>query len=111
MTVPKGYRTQVIAAWGESVSGSGAVFSQAASGLDQEKQVGMHHDGMHFFPIAGSSSDGLLAINHEYVEPGSCMHPMRAGPCGPTMSSSRMAFAILITSSRRSTLMACRSFV
>jgi secreted PhoX family phosphatase len=69
VTVPKGYRTQVIAAWGEPVSGAGAVFSQEASGPDQEKQVGMHHDGMHFFPIAGSSSDGLLAINHEYVEP------------------------------------------
>jgi len=29
----------------------------------------MHHDGMHFFPIAGSSTDGLLVVNHEYIEP------------------------------------------
>ena len=29
----------------------------------------MHHDGMHFFPIDGSSDDGLLVVNHEYIEP------------------------------------------
>ena len=38
----------------------------------------MHHDGMHFFPIEGSSSDGLLVINHEYVEP-RLMHASYAG--------------------------------
>ncbi|TVR06372.1 MAG: DUF839 domain-containing protein, partial [Phormidium sp. GEM2.Bin31] len=38
-------------------------------------QIGQHHDGMHFFPIegqspdAGSSQDGLLVLNHEYLEP------------------------------------------
>ncbi len=76
--VPKGYRTQVIAAWGEPISGTAPAFSPSSSGLDQEKQVGMHHDGMHFFPIGGSSSDGLLVINHEYVEP-RLMHASYAG--------------------------------
>jgi secreted PhoX family phosphatase len=28
----------------------------------------MHHDGMHFFPLAGSSTRGLLVLNHEYVD-------------------------------------------
>ncbi|MFN3891513.1 MAG: PhoX family protein [Beijerinckiaceae bacterium] len=69
VSVPKGYRTQVIAAWGEPVSGSAPAFSPAASARDQEKQLGMHHDGMHFFPTGGSSTDGLLVVNHEYVEP------------------------------------------
>ena len=38
-------------------------------------QIGQHHDGMHFFPIEGespylgSSQDGLLVLNHEYIEP------------------------------------------
>ncbi len=32
-------------------------------------QIGSHHDGLHYFPIDGSSEDGLLVLNHEYVEP------------------------------------------
>lgn len=39
--------------------------------------MGMHHDGMHFFPINGSSEDGLLAINFEYIDT-AALHP--AGP-------------------------------
>lgn len=78
VSVPKGYRTQVLAAWGEPVSGSGAAFSQGSSGADQANQVGMHHDGMHFYPINGSSTDGLLVINHEYVEP-RLLHAAYAG--------------------------------
>ena len=69
ITVPKGYRTQVFAAYGEPLNGSAPAFSLSSTGADQEKQIGMHHDGMHFYPINGSSSDGLLVINHEYVEP------------------------------------------
>lgn len=32
-------------------------------------QVGMHHDGMHYYAIDRSSTDGLLVMNHEYIEP------------------------------------------
>ncbi len=81
ITVPKGYRSQVFAAYGEPLSGA-APFSLSSSGADQEKQIGMHHDGMHFFPIDGSSTDGLLVINHEYVEP-RFLHASYAGkPAG-----------------------------
>ena len=86
VSVPKGYRTQVFAAWGESISGSGAAFSQATSGTDQANLVGMHHDGMHFFPIDGSSSDGLLVMNHEYVEP----RFLHANYAGKSMNSSNV---------------------
>lgn len=68
VAVPEGYRVQVLAPWGTPLDGTGG-FSQAASGAEQARQVGSHHDGMHFFPIDGSSSDGLLVLNHEYVEP------------------------------------------
>lgn len=78
VTLPKGYRAQVIAAWGEPIDGVAPAFSQAASGADQAKQLGMHHDGIHFFPIDGSSSDGLLVMNHEYVEP-RLLHASYAG--------------------------------
>ncbi|MGZ8996438.1 MAG: PhoX family protein [Rhodospirillales bacterium] len=66
--VPEGYRVQVLAPWGTPLDGSGG-FSPAATGAEQARQVGSHHDGMHFFPIEGSSTDGLLVVNHEYVEP------------------------------------------
>jgi uncharacterized protein len=75
VVVPPGYRTQVILPWGDPVTGSYPAYSLEASGDDQEMQVGSHHDGMHFFPIEakgpyeGSSTDGLLVLNHEYVEP------------------------------------------
>lgn len=68
IVVPDGYRAQVLAPWGQPLDGA-TVFDHAATGTDQARQVGSHHDGMHFFPIDGSSTDGLLVMNHEYVDP------------------------------------------
>jgi secreted PhoX family phosphatase len=34
----------------------------------------MHHDGLHFYPLAGSSTRGLLVMNHEYTDDG-LLHP------------------------------------
>jgi secreted PhoX family phosphatase len=70
VVVPEGYKVQVLGAWGEPITGGMPAFKPGEnSGAEQGMQVGMHHDGMHFFPIDGSSEDGLLAVNHEYVEP------------------------------------------
>ncbi len=76
VTVPTGYRVQVLAPWGTPLSGTDVPFDPIrTSGADQAALVGSHHDGMHFFPIEGtdpyqgSSDDGLLVMNHEYVEP------------------------------------------
>ncbi len=74
--VPKGYKVQVFVPWGTPISGNLPAFDPLGNtGSDQAHQVGSHHDGMHFFPIEGkdpfigSSTEGLLVINHEYVEP------------------------------------------
>jgi secreted PhoX family phosphatase len=68
--VPDGYRVQVLAPWGTPLNGASPAYNPGAvTGADQSAQVGSHHDGMHFFPINGSSEDGLLVMNHEYVEP------------------------------------------
>ncbi len=77
VTVPLGYRAEVLIPWGTPLDGSGG-FTQAASGEEQARQIGSHHDGMHFFPIDGSSEDGLLVLNHEYVAP-RWLHPGYAG--------------------------------
>ena len=70
VTVPEGYRVQVLGAWGEPITGSMPAFRPGLNtAAEQAQQIGMHHDGMHFFPIDGSSTDGLLVVNHEYVEP------------------------------------------
>ena len=49
--------------------------------VDQANAVGMHHDGMRFFPINGSSTDGLIAINHEYIDQ-AALHPAGATVVG-----------------------------
>ncbi|MGJ3263771.1 MAG: PhoX family protein [Salinarimonas sp.] len=69
VVVPPGYRVQILAPWGEPIDPAGPAHSREATGEDQAVQIGMHHDGIHFFPIDGSSTDGLLVMNHEYVEP------------------------------------------
>jgi secreted PhoX family phosphatase len=77
ITVPKGYSVQVIAAWGEPVglSGDSPAFRWNAgnTAAEQEAQLGMHHDGIHWFRhplMASSSTAGLLVMNHEYVDDG-----------------------------------------
>jgi secreted PhoX family phosphatase len=78
LVVPEGYTAQVIAGWGEPVGIAGAMPAWRGDGshsaADQEVQMGMHHDGIHFYPLAGSSTRGVLAMNHEYTDDG-LLHP------------------------------------
>jgi secreted PhoX family phosphatase len=70
VVVPEGYSFQILGATGEPISGDMPAYRPGANtGAEQEHQIGQHHDGMHFFPIEGSSEDGLLVVNHEYIEP------------------------------------------
>jgi len=73
IVVPDGYVATVIAAWGEPVGVPGQMpaWREDATGsaADQALQMGMHHDGIHFYPLAGSTR-GLLTMNHEYVDDG-----------------------------------------
>ena len=75
IVVPQGYSYQVILPWGTPINGSMPPFDLSNTGEEQGMQMGSHHDGMHFFPIEGdepfegSSDEGLLVMNHEYVEP------------------------------------------
>lgn len=73
IVVPEGYVASVIAPWGEPVgiAGDMPAFKPDASNTaaEQAVQMGMHHDGMHFYPLEGSNR-GLLVMNHEYVDDG-----------------------------------------
>jgi secreted PhoX family phosphatase len=74
VVVPEGYTAEVLYAWGDPVSG-GPSWDPSAQDTweDQQQQAGMHHDGMHFFPLpygSTASDRGLLVMNHEYVDHG-----------------------------------------
>jgi secreted PhoX family phosphatase len=78
VVVPPGYTAEVLYAWGDPI-GDGPAFKTDASNTaeEQARQAGMHHDGMHFFPLplgSDSSTSGLLAVNHEYTDDG-LLHP------------------------------------
>ncbi len=74
LVVPEGYVAEAIAAWGEPVGVPGNMPAWKGDGshsaAEQAVQMGMHHDGIHFFPLAGSSTRGLLCMNHEYTDDG-----------------------------------------
>ncbi len=74
IVVPEGYVATAIAAWGEPIGVAGNMPAwredASASAADQAVQMGMHHDGIHFYALADSSTRGLLTMNHEYVDDG-----------------------------------------
>ena len=75
LVVPEGYIASVIAAWGEPVGVAGNMPAwrgdASHSAAEQAVQMGMHHDGLHFYAIDGNgNSRGLLAMNHEYTDDG-----------------------------------------
>ena len=78
--VPAGYTARALYAWGDATGDARGMpaFRQDATNTadDQLLQAGMHHDGMHYFPLDSRTRNerGLLAINHEYTDDG-LLHP------------------------------------
>jgi secreted PhoX family phosphatase len=93
VVVPEGYSVQVLILQGTPLSGEAPRRSlPELTAADQALSIGAHHDGMHFFPIEGrepyqgSSVDGFLVLNHEYIEP----RFMHARATGLSIGSGRM---------------------
>lgn len=87
VVVPVGYTARPFIPWGTPLTGSLPAFVPGTppfvpagnTAADQEQQVGMHHDGMHFFARANGRSGhrghrhtdrGLLVVNHEFTDEG-----------------------------------------
>ncbi|HKZ05795.1 MAG TPA: PhoX family phosphatase [Methylomirabilota bacterium] len=77
LRVPPEYEATVLYRWGDPVGMYDAMppFKPDASNTaaEQALQAGMHHDGMHFFPLPWGSKEsghGLLVMNHEYLDEG-----------------------------------------
>ncbi|MGH8032900.1 MAG: PhoX family protein [Luteimonas sp.] len=87
IVVPAEYAFQVLLPWGTPITGNYPAYVDGGlnTGAEQEQQIGMNHDGMHFFPLstqqADANSHGLLVMNHEYIDP-NALHPN-----GPTSSN------------------------
>ncbi len=72
VVVPPGYTATAFLPWGTPILGSYPAFVPGGNtAAEQEQQAGMHHDGMHFFPLhkgPRGSTHGLLVLNHEYTD-------------------------------------------
>ena len=67
ISLPEGYTYDVLIPWGTPILGDFPAFRPdgSNSAAEQAQQSGEWHDGMHFFPIDGSDTNGLLCVNHE----------------------------------------------
>jgi uncharacterized protein len=72
VVVPRGYTARPFVPWGTPILGSYPAFHPGANtAAEQAQQIGMHHDGMHYFPLGKGhhgSRRGLLVLNHEYTD-------------------------------------------
>jgi secreted PhoX family phosphatase len=98
VSVPKGYKAEVLIAWGDPIMPTAKNWNPAATqdAAEQEKQYGMHNDGMHYFPLPspGASERGLLCVNHEYTDE-NLLHGAEglSGGAGPTIAKVRKSQA------------------
>jgi secreted PhoX family phosphatase len=73
IVVPEGYTADVMYRWGDPITATAPAFKGDASETwrEQEVQSGDNHDGINFFPFPGTdgNSRGILAMNHEYINP------------------------------------------
>jgi secreted PhoX family phosphatase len=76
VTVPPGYRVQVLSRWGDplglDIGAPEFRMDGGNSAADQALQAGMHHDAIELFPLP--SGNALLAVNYEYTDDG-LLHP------------------------------------
>jgi secreted PhoX family phosphatase len=80
VVVPPGYTALPFLPWGTPLLGAYPAFRPGSpdagvpdgnTAEEQAQQVGMHHDGMTYFPLhAGrrGSEHGMLVLNHEYTD-------------------------------------------
>lgn len=82
VSVPQGYTAQILAPWGTPLNNQANDWDPDGNNTstDQLNAMGMNHDGMHFFPLENSATEGLLCINHEYIN---CDHLHPNGPTSP----------------------------
>ena len=68
ITLPPGYRFDVLISWGQPLHQDSAAYRGDGSHSAEEQlgQFGENNDGMSFFPWPGDANRALMAINNEY---------------------------------------------
>ena len=107
VSVPDGYRVDLLYAWGDPVSdGPRARPGAEDDAAAQAWQAGMHHDGMHYFPFRErsrlSSTHGLLCVNHEYTDDGLLHADGMVGWNAEKVAKAQAAVGVSIIEIRRS---------
>ena len=77
VTVPAGYTVSVLYRAGDPIASGVPAFANDGTDTNYAQRAGDNHDGMTYFglaatgttPDASNSTRGLLAINHEYINP------------------------------------------
>lgn len=66
--VAAGYDADIVIRWGDPiVTGAPAFDPRAQTPAEQSRRFGYNNDYVAFFPLDGSTTRGLLCVNHEYV--------------------------------------------
>ncbi len=82
--VADGHHAQIVIRWGDPVVSGAPVFApRAQTPSAQALQFGVNNDFLGYLPINGSSSHGLLVVNHEYVARGLMFPASGAGALPP----------------------------
>ncbi len=93
LKIAAGYTATVFAPWGTPLFAGDPAWK--ADGSDtaaaQARQVGDNHDGIHFFPMNGSNTEGLLVMNHEYTTVKNGSYAWLFGANGSTPLTADMA--------------------
>lgn len=64
VVVPDGYEVTTLLPWGTPIMRAAGTGLYPANHIQQERRIGLGHDGMHFFPTG--SGRGVLCMNQEF---------------------------------------------
>lgn len=98
MAVAPGYKAEVVARWGDPMTGSTAAFDGTVpSAAEQQVRFGYNCDYIAFMPLpkgSASADHGLLCVNNEYISPNVIFPGMTEDDAGAKMTREQVDFGM-----------------